>query len=65
MKVRIDKGKSCLQTRFTHLHVESQGWLTDLRIYYIPEVERTQCNGKQVEHYCRGCGRESCGGMWE
>ena len=34
-------------------HVDSQGWLIDLRIYYIPEVKRTQCNGKKVEHYCR------------
>lgn len=34
-------------------HVESQAWLLDLRIYYIPEVERAQCNGKKVEHHCR------------
>ena len=34
-------------------HVESQSWLLDLGLYYIPEVERTQCNGKKVEHYCR------------
>ena len=33
--------------------VESQSWLLDLGLYYIPEVERTQCNGKKVEHYCR------------